>query len=183
MTDHEPVLIQLQQLDPAALRDFHQQFYEPVARYVQFKVGDRQTVEDLCGETFVRALEAFQRGQGWQDSARGWVMGIARNVVADHYRRSSRRSEVSLNEQITSAEEAGPVQHALRRERNQQLVDAIQQLTDEQRDVVLMRFIEGLDIQSVARALNKKPGAIKGLQFRALRALAALMRDTAAVDR
>jgi RNA polymerase sigma-70 factor (ECF subfamily) len=56
-------------------------------------------------------------------------------------------------------------------------MEAIQQLGDEQRDVILMRFIEGLDIQGVAKAINKTPGAVKALQYRAVRVLAELMQD------
>ncbi|MCB0209461.1 MAG: sigma-70 family RNA polymerase sigma factor [Anaerolineae bacterium] len=177
MTNDHTLLEKAKQLNPDGLREFHQRFYAMVARYVQFKVGDARTVEDLCGEIFVRALEALRRGSAWRDSPQGWIMGIARNVVADHYRQRERMPEVVLDEQITSAEHMNPLQQAIQSERNRELVEAIQQLTDEQREVIVLRFMEGLDIQSVAHALDKTPGAIKGLQFRAMRALAELMQS------
>jgi RNA polymerase sigma-70 factor (ECF subfamily) len=176
MTD-EQLLIRAKQLDPAALRAFHERFYEPVARYIQFKVGDLQTVEDLSGEVFVRILEGLRRGQSWQDSPQGWVMGIARHVVADHYRKRERMAEVQLSESLPSARESDPSQQAIAKEQKLRLMEAIQQLGDEQRDVILMRFIEGLDIQGVAKAINKTPGAVKALQYRAVRVLAELMQD------
>jgi len=176
MTNDEQLLAKAKQLDPAALRAMHQQFYEPVARYIQFKVGDPHTVEDLSGEVFVRVLEGLKRGQAWRDSPQGWIMGIARNVVADFYRQRERVKEVSLNERITSAEDADPTQYALAREQQRLLKEALEQLTDEQRDVILLRFMEGIDIKGVAKAINKTPGAIKGLQYRALRALADIMQ-------
>ncbi|MDX1520746.1 MAG: sigma-70 family RNA polymerase sigma factor [Anaerolineae bacterium] len=176
--NEEQLLTQAQQLNPAALSALHQRFYEPVARYIQFKVGDRQTVEDLSGEVFVRVLEGLKRGRGWQGSPQGWIMGIARHVVADHYRHRERMPEVTLNEQITATDEAtNPFLQAFKGEQKRRLMAAIQQLTDEQRDVVLMRFMEGIDIRGVATAMNKKPGAIKGLQYRALKALAEIMQD------
>ena len=176
----EQLLAQAKKLDPAALQALHQRFYEPVARYIHFKVGHPQTVEDLSGEVFVRVLEGLKRGRGWHDSPQGWIMGIARNVVVDYYRKKERMAEVALNEQITAAENSDPARQAILNERQRQLMAAIQQLTDEQRDVILMRFMEGIDIKGVAKATNKSPGAIKGLQYRALRALAEIMEDISA---
>ncbi|MEW5961089.1 MAG: sigma-70 family RNA polymerase sigma factor [Chloroflexota bacterium] len=173
----EQLLTRAKQLDPAALRALHQRFYEPVARYIQFKVGDPPTVEDLSGEVFVRVLEGLKRGMAWRDSPQGWIMGIARNVVVDYYRQRERMKEVNLDERITSAENTDPTYQTLARERQHLLTQAIQQLTDEQRDVIMLRFMEGMDINAVAKAINKTPGAIKGLQFRALRALAEILQD------
>ena len=104
MTNDEQLLAKAKQLDPAALRALHQRFYEPVARYIQFKVSDPQTVEDLSGEVFVRVLEGLKRGYGWRYSPQGWIMGIARNVVVDYYRKKERMPEVTLNESLTAAE-------------------------------------------------------------------------------
>jgi RNA polymerase sigma-70 factor (ECF subfamily) len=176
MNDTE-LLARARALEPAALRAMHERFYGQVARYIQFKIGDPHTVEDLTGEVFVRALEGLRRGQGWQESPGGWIMGIARHLVTDHYRRQEKLKEVELNERIAASEETGPSQHALRDERNRQLMQAIQQLTEEQRDVILLRFMEGIDISGVAQALNKTQGAIKALQFRAMRTLAELMHS------
>jgi RNA polymerase sigma-70 factor (ECF subfamily) len=179
MIDDTQLLAKAKELDPAALRELHNRYYETVARYIQFKIGDPRTVEDLSGEVFVRVIEGLKRGQGWRDTPQGWIMGIARNIVVDHYRKRERMTEVALNEQLTSSENMDPTHHALASERMDELKQAIHQLTDEQRDVILMRFIEGIDIKSVAQAIDKTPGAVKGLQYRALRALAEIMGDAA----
>lgn len=174
----EQLLAQAQKLDPDALRHLHQRFYEPVTRYISFKVGDPHTIEDLSAEVFVRIIEGLKRGKGWRDSPRGWVMGITRNVVVDFYRKREKMTEVMLNEQITSNETTDPTHQVFLGERSEQLKAAINQLTGEQRDVILMRFMEGFDIKSVAQAINKSPGAVKGLQYRALRTLAEIMEGT-----
>jgi RNA polymerase sigma-70 factor (ECF subfamily) len=174
----EQLLAKALQLDPAALRALHQRFYALVARYIQFKVGDSQTVEDLCGEVFVRVIEGLKRGKSWQDSPQGWIMGIARHVVADFYRHRERMTEVELTEQVSATKTTDPAHQILLSDQKRRLMAAIQQLTDEQRDVILMRFMEGINIEGVAHAINKTPGAVKGLQYRALRALAELMHDS-----
>jgi RNA polymerase sigma-70 factor (ECF subfamily) len=177
MINDQQLLAQAKQLEPAALRALHERFYQPVARYIQFKVGDPHAVEDLCGEVFVRVIQGLKRGQTWQDSPQGWIMGIARHVVADHYRQKERMSEVELSDGLPAASETNPSHLATLNERKQLLEQAIQQLGEEQRDVILLRFMEGIDIQGVAKAINKTPGAVKALQYRALRALAEIMRD------
>lgn len=176
MTDDEELLAKVKALDPAALQALHQRFHVPVARYIQFKVSNVTIAEDLVGEVFVRVLEGVHRGKLWRDSPQGWIMGIARHVVADYYRHKTRAKEVHLNSvsdnDLTTNEKNGPVEQAILNERKQLLWQAIEQLTDEQRDVVLMRFMGGISIKNVAEAINKTPGAVKALQHRALRALA-----------
>ena len=173
MTDDAQLLDQARQFEPAALQALHQQFYEPVARYIYFKAGgDSRLTEDLSGEVFVRVLEGLRRGGGWRESPRGWILGIARNVVADHYRQQERQPEVALSEDLLSSEETDPTIQADQNEQRRLIMRAIDRLTEEQRDVILMRFIKGIDVQDIAKALGKKPGAIKGLQHRALRVLA-----------
>jgi RNA polymerase sigma-70 factor (ECF subfamily) len=181
-TPDEQLLQQAQQLNPDALRSLHHSFYEPVTRYISFKVGDPQVIEDLSGEVFLRVIEGLKRGRGWQDSPQGWIMGIARNVVANHYRNREKMTEVILSDQLPSSEKTDPGHYALQSERLDMLRAAIGQLTDEQRDVVIMRFIEGVNINGVAEALKKTPGAVKGLQFRALKVLAEIMNDLSPED-
>ena len=183
MNNDEQLLAKAKTLDPEALRALHQQFYEPVARYISFKVGNAQTVEDLSGEVFVRVIEGLKRGKGWQESPKGWIMGIARNLVADYYRQRERVTEVKLTPDVAATQEASPIQLALRSERKAELMAAIHELTDDQRDVILMRFMEGINIEGVAKAIGKTPGAVKGLQYRALRALAEKMKEFSAEDR
>lgn len=172
MTDEAQLLARARQLDPAALRELHQQFYEPVARYIQFKVSDPYMVQDLSGEVFVRVLDGLRRGQGWRETPRAWIMGIARNVVADHYRKGSRVSEVELSDELYASDDVDPMFLAIHRERKDLLMRAMQGLTADQRDIISMRFLQGIDIQEVAAATGKSVGAVKALQHRALRALA-----------
>jgi RNA polymerase sigma-70 factor (ECF subfamily) len=138
-------------------------------------VSDPQASEDLTSEVFLRMLEALKKGKQWKTTPDAWIFGIARNVVADHYRLASRSSEVVLDEHLALPEEQSPTEYVIHAEQHQELAQAITSLTDEQRDVVLLRFMEGLSINDVAEAMGKKPGAVKGLQHRALRALSEVM--------
>jgi RNA polymerase sigma-70 factor (ECF subfamily) len=175
MSTETQLLEQARHFDPDALRALHNRFYEPVYRYVHLKVSDPQASEDLTSEVFVRVLEALRRGKMWRTTPDAWIFGIARNVVADHYRKKNRQPEVMLDERLALPDEHGPIQRVMAAERHRELTQAITCLTDEQRDVILLRFMEGLSINDVAEALNKTPGAVKGLQHRALRTLSEAM--------
>ncbi|MFQ5614646.1 MAG: RNA polymerase sigma factor [Anaerolineae bacterium] len=182
MANDVQLLAKAKQLDPTALRELHQRFYEPVARYIQFKVGDPLVVEDLSGEVFVRVLEGLRRGKAWRESPRGWILGIARNIVADYYRQRERLTEVELGDDLASVKETDPLHHVALNERKRLLMQAVQQLPEGQRDVILMRFIEGIDVKGVATAMNKTPGAVKALQHRALQGLAKIIQDFSLKD-
>ena len=176
MSADQSLLQQAKRFYPDALGALHDRFYEPVYRYVSFKVGDHHAREDLTSEVFLRVLEALKRGRGWHTSPDAWIFGIARNVVADHYRRGPGRTEVALDEGLSAPPEDEPAHMFLRDEECEELVRGISSLTEEQRDVILLRFMQGLSIKDAAEALNKSSGAVKALQYRAISALAAVMR-------
>jgi RNA polymerase sigma-70 factor (ECF subfamily) len=175
MRTEAQLLEQARRFDPDALRALHNRLYEPVYRYVHFKVSDPQASEDLTSEVFLRMLEALKQGKMWNTTPDAWIFGIARNVVADHYRKASRQPEVALDERLAMPDEQNLTQRVIVAEQHEELARAINGLTDEQREVVLLRFMEGLSINDVAEILGKTPGAVKGLTHRALRALTEAM--------
>ncbi len=178
MNEDQGLFERAKRFDPDALGALHNRFYGPVYRYVRFKVGEPHISEDLASEVFARVLEALKRGRGWHNTPNAWIFGIARNVVADHYRRGqgNNRPEAALDELLSAPAEDDPAHTVLQAEQCEELVQAISLLTDEQRDVILLRFIEEQSIKDAAEAMNKSPGAVKSLQYRALCALSQIMR-------
>ncbi len=177
MSIDEQMLERVKGFDPGALSAFHNQFFAPVYRYIRFKVTDPDLSQDLTCEVFVRVLQALKQGRAWNTTPGAWVFGIARNLVADHYRRRGQRSETALDESLPLLEEDSPIEQVMMVEQREEMARAITSLTDEQRDVVLLRFMDGLSIDEVARVINKTPGAVKGLQHRALRVLSDEMQS------
>jgi len=123
--------------------------------------------EDLLGEVFLQTARDHPRFRGDDDETRRWVFTIARNRLIDERRRRSRRPSVSLGEPVpdgtgrSAPEPFDPV-----------LVDALNRLTPQQREVVLLRFLADLPIDTVARMTRNNVGAVKALQHRALQRLA-----------
>lgn len=171
VADELALLARARQLDPEALTQIHETYYVPIFRYVAFRVGDRDTAEDLTSEVFTRLLTALRDRHAPQNTLRGWLYGVAAKVINDHHRRAYRAPQTELDESLGSSEHdpATLIEHQLTQENLQQ---ALQTLTDEQRHVLSLRFGAELPIQEVARVLGKTEGAIKQLQARAVAALA-----------
>lgn len=159
-----------QALEEEALAALYQTYYPKVYSYAFLHLGDVHAAEDLASEVMLKVLESLRsyRFKGLPFAA--WVFRIARNKLIDLHRRRRRRGEVSLGEAL-SATLANPQALAERTLERGQLQVALKYLTDEQRQVIVLKFIEGLDNASIARILDRSEGAIKSLQHRALNAL------------
>ncbi|HEY4689725.1 MAG TPA: sigma-70 family RNA polymerase sigma factor [Anaerolineae bacterium] len=171
MQDEIELLARARRLDQEALAEIHETYYAPIFRYVAFRVGDRETAEDLTSEVFTRLLSALRDKAAPQNTLRGWLYGVASRVVSDHHRKHYRAPQVELDESIAS-HEAGPsevVEAVLTRE---DLKRAMTELTEDQKNVIALRFGYDMPIQEVARTLGKTEGAVKQLQVRAIAALA-----------
>jgi len=159
--------------DAEAYGQLYDHYVSGVFRFIYYRVSSQQLAEDLTSETFVRGLRAIQRFN-WQGKDFGaWLTTIARNLVADHFKSSRARLEIvteTIPEGRTSV--ASPEQEVLSLISNEMLFEAVNGLPNEQRDCVLMRFIQGLSIAQTAAALGRSEGAVKQLQLRAVRSLA-----------
>jgi RNA polymerase sigma-70 factor, ECF subfamily len=153
--------------DPDALSVLYERYYQGIYRYVYYRVSDSALAEDLTGDIFIKMLHGIETYsiQGVPFSA--WLYRIARNRVIDHMRRQPDKPELSLEEARveTIAGDETALENALQRE---ELLKAVQVLTDEQRQVIILKFIEDLDNATIASILGKTEGAIKSLQHRAL---------------
>jgi RNA polymerase sigma-70 factor (ECF subfamily) len=141
---------------------------DAVYRYVYYKVGDGTEAEDLTAQIFVKACEAMPRYQCREIPFSHWLMRLARNAVIDYYRTRKPRGE--LDEALVSPE-PGPLSEYLRGERVRWLESALRQLPEEQRSLLVLRFIEEMDYAELSTIMGKSPGALRVMQHRALAAL------------
>ncbi len=134
-------------------------------------MADARAAEDITSDVFVRALEGLKSFEYRGVPFSAWLYRIARDRVIDYYRRSSRqKAAVALDESLHATVES-PEQAVLHGFELQELQGALEQLTEEQRLVVVLRFLGGKSLEEVARQLGKTEGAVKSLQHRALAAL------------
>jgi RNA polymerase sigma-70 factor (ECF subfamily) len=172
--DELNLLQRAQKLDEEALAQIHDQYYQGIFRYFSFRMPDPQTAEDLTSEVFLRFLKAIRDRNAPPNTIRGWLFGAARNVAREYYRSSKKTEMVYLSEALPANER--PLDEGLaRRMEFQALNEAMEELTEEQRHVLALRFGYGLPIREVADLINKSEAAVKMLQARAIMALSRQM--------
>lgn len=165
-----------QQGDEAVLSELYKKYNTSIYRYLYYRVGDAQTAEDLTSEVFERMLRFIGGFRPPSVTFTSWLFQIARNLAIDHYRRNGRRQDIELKEQPSDRKDDPDmtIERTLTREN---LQHALTELTDDQRDVIILRFVAEMPIAETAQALNKSEDAIKGLQRRALIALRQTLND------
>jgi RNA polymerase sigma-70 factor, ECF subfamily len=156
----------------------YDRYVEVVFRFLLHRVGDRATAEDFTSETFVRALRRIDSLSFQGRDVGAWLVTIARNIVLDHVKSSRFRLEVTTAD-MRDADRvtAGPEDTVLQSMTNAELLAGVRQLSAEQRECVALRFLQGLSVAETAAAMGKKDGAVKALQHRAVRRLAALLPE------
>lgn len=175
MTDELTLLAGVRRLDPQALAEAHDTYYPAIFRYIAYKVGNQETAEDLTSEVFVRLLDAVRDRHAPQKTLRGWLYSVASHIVTDYHRKKYRSGqEVELMETIESGI-SGPAEQTIKKQTLETLHEALSDLTEEQQDVIALRFGYEMPIKEVAEMIGKSEGAVKQLQARAVAALARKM--------
>jgi RNA polymerase sigma-70 factor (ECF subfamily) len=162
--------------DDAALAEIYDRYEAKIFSYVYRRVGNQALAEDLAAQVFMKMLQAIRERRAWHSSFSGWLYRIAHNLVIDHYRQRDRHRDVGLEESgDLVAEHDNPAHSVEMRLTGERLRFAMRQLTEDQSEVLALRFMEGYSISEVAEMMNKTEGAIKALQYRAVANLRSLL--------
>ena len=157
--------------DSDAFGELYDLFVARVYRYLYFRTGSHPEAEDLTEQVFLKAWEAIGRYR-WQGRPfLAWLYRLAHNAHIDHVR--SQKPTTSLNSderpvELPSSAAAVELSRALDADL---LARALGELTPDQQQVIVMKFLEGLDNEQIAQNLAKREGAIRALQMRALMSL------------
>ena len=160
--------------DSEAFQTLYESHLDTIYRYVYYKVGNGQLAEDLTQHIFMKAWEAINRYQWRELPFQHWLLRLARNTVIDHYR-STKPANASLLDPIGDG--IDPEEELAQSEMIQTLQEAVRQLPDEQREVIVLRFIEQMPHADVALHLGKSAATVRVIQHRALQALRRLLEQ------
>lgn len=170
-----------------ALSLLYRRFLPGIFGYIAARVPQRVLAEDLTSEVFLKMVEGISQLRARDEASfTAWLLQIARMTVAGYYRKQENRPVLLPLEPAggkeglavsTNYPESNPARYVEARDDWHQTVQAINALTEDQRQVLVGRFILGYDIATVARIVGKKPNAIKALQFRALNSLQRLLKQ------
>ena len=164
--------------DAEAFGLLYDHYQGSVYRFLYYRTRSSTLAEDLTSETFFRALRSMN-GFRWQGKDFGaWLMTIARNLATDHFKAGRTRLEMTTEDMgLHDDATEGPEGAVLAGLTNEVLMQALTELPDEQRDCLVMRFLQGLSIAETAAVLGRSDGAVKQLQLRGVRNLAKLMPE------
>lgn len=161
--------------DANAFARLYDTYYDEVYRFIFHRVSDQQTAEDLTSQLFFKAWNNLGRYEARGFRFGAWLLQIARNMVIDHYR--TRKETVALEPNATMKADpaANVAKNVERKLEGERIRSMLRHLTDDQKEVLTLKFINGLSTKETAEVMQKKQGAIRALQMRGLQTLAKLM--------
>ncbi len=164
--------------DKDAFGLLYDHYQASVYRFLYYRTRSQALAEDLTSETFFRALRSMNNFR-WQGKDFGaWLMTIARNLTTDHFKAGRTRLEMTTEDMSPhDATTEGPESAVLAGLTNDALLTALTELPVEQRECLIMRFLQGMSIAETAKALDRSDGAVKQLQLRGVRNLAKLLPE------
>jgi len=156
--------------DPSAFARIYEHYYQDIYNFVYYRVPGTQVAEDLTSEVFLKALESIDSYAFRGFPLAAWLFRIARTTVALYYRDQPTLTALSLDEELLPTE-VGPSDVFDLGLTQKQLAQAHSNLTEDQQEVIILKFVDGLSNAEAGQVLGKSEGAIKSLQHRALSSL------------
>lgn len=156
-------------LNEEAWAEIYGRHAQQVYAYIYYRIGDQHSAEDLAADVFVKALAGI-KGYVWRGTPLlAWLYRIAHNVTVDYHKSAARRMQHQAGGEHEDV--PGKDDHLGAFVERSDMMQAISRLTDDQQQVVILRFYQGMSNAQVATVMSKPEGAVKALQSRALRSL------------
>ncbi|HRY77056.1 MAG TPA: RNA polymerase sigma factor [Candidatus Paceibacterota bacterium] len=155
--------------DAEAFGLVYDNFLDRIYRFIYLKVSNREEAQDLAQQAFMKAWEAIN---GFEDEGlpfSSWLYRIARNLVIDFYR--VQKNNVSLDEGIGIMHPDDLEERMFKSQKQEEIRKALRDLTDEQRDIIILRFVDDLSYKEIGKITKKNPAALRILQHRAINKL------------
>ena len=147
------------------------EYHPRVYRYALARLGNPVDAEDVAAEAFARVLAELDRFKWKGAGFEAWLFRIAYNLVIDRFRASGREQVGGVTPQVDTPHDETPETEMLRGELRTELGTMLNELADDHKEVLLLRFAAGLNTREVAAVMKRKPNAVRQLQFRALNSL------------
>jgi RNA polymerase sigma-70 factor (ECF subfamily) len=167
-TSNEAMLVQRAvEHDAEAFGRLYDMHVDRVYKHIYYRVGNEADAEDLTQQVFLKAWQAIHKYKKTASPFVAWLMTISHNQVVDFYR--TRKNKVHLEAEVLADGPASrPEQTAETSFEQQRLRSAISQLGGDEQQVVILRFIEGLEFAEIASIMKKKEGNVRVILHRAL---------------
>jgi RNA polymerase sigma-70 factor (ECF subfamily) len=161
--------------DPTAFDDLYLLYADRIFRFLIVRLGDAEVAEEVTAQVFLRLIEKIDQYKiALKDNAAifsAWLYRMAYNKMVDVLRKQKHHQQISIQYAETVAHHQAMSEMVENQIEFEQVIEKLQLLNDQQRQVLLLRFVEGLSIAETAQVMEKSEGAIKALQHRSLEAL------------
>jgi len=177
LVNERELVLQAQAGNAEAFGQLYDAYMERIYRFIYFRVEDQQTAEDITSQVFLRAWNNLDRFRLGRTPYLAWLYTIAHNAVIDHYR--TRKVTTALEDvRLSQPDYAEVVESTIDfAVEMRSIKSAMRTLTDDQQQVLTLKFIEGMSNDEIARYIGKREGAVRALQMRGLRALAKQLEE------
>jgi len=171
------LLHRVRQWDEDALATAYDEFAPAIHRYAYRLTGHPDIAEEIVSETFHRLLVSLKNGDGPRRNLSAWLYRVAHNLVVDGWRCKPQQEDIPLSEASGIATRDRSLDRIARQQDVGRVSRALRLLTPLQRQVVVLRYLEGLSIREVAEIVQRDANAVKALQHRAINSLKRILKE------
>lgn len=155
-------------MQPSAFEAYYHEYKHRIYSYLYYRSGrNRELAEDLTSEIFLKALEKFSTYQE-DKSFKSWIFTIAHNHLIDHFRKTKTTVDLADVENVLSADDDQVKSLLERRIAHEQLGQILDSVSDEEREILLMRYHQGLPTKQIADIVDREEGNVRVIIHRAL---------------
>lgn len=158
-----------------AQRIIFERYFAAITQFVRLRVNDREQARDIASDVFLDLFVALRGISPPRTNLRAWLFRVARNKIVDHYGHSKKLSADVLDEWVPASRENEPEAAVMQSWQLERTRRALNMLVEEQQEVLILRFSQGLSVKETADLMDRSVSAIKSLQFRAVENLRQLL--------
>lgn len=177
LEEEDALLAQARDGNRRVIGQIYDAYFPPIYQFIRLRVGDEQTADDLASQVFTKFIVALRGSNAPNKSLRGWLFRVARNEIANHFRRDEPLPIETVDQWLSSPPEVAPEVLVIQKINIERARQAIRMLAPAQQEVLLLRFDQQLSLQETADVMDKKVNAIKALQFRAINTLRMILQE------
>jgi RNA polymerase sigma-70 factor (ECF subfamily) len=156
--------------DAEAFGDLYERHMMSIYRYVYYRIGEVREAEDLTETVFIKVWQALPGFKLGKASFKTWIYRVAQNALVDHYRTHKEELELPEDASLQSSSPQ-PEEEVIAMERSEQIGKALRKLNPQHQEILTLRFINEMSHEEAAQVMGKSVGAMRVLQYRALKAL------------
>lgn len=176
--DEDRILAQARQGDQEAVMQLYDRYLSPIYQFIRLRVGDADSAQDITAQVFMKFVEALPGPTAPRQHLRGWLFRVAHNELYNHYGRESQIPMDTLEEWLPAPTESQPEAQFMQHHSIEETRNALQQLSPDQQEVLILRFGQMLSLQETADIMDRSISAVKSLQVRALNTLRHIFTET-----